>query len=90
MTELSATISAANSAFKVSSMSADMRFGSPLRGMGCTYAKADNSTDGVTRESLLRDLRAVQARDDALLGPTEKALLVILERIVDGGVRDEG
>lgn len=79
MTERSAT----SSAFRVSSVSADMRFGSPLQGMGCTYAKADNSTNGVTCESLLCDLRAAQARDDAMLGSTEKALLVILERIVD-------
>lgn len=75
--------SAASLAFEVSDVSAAMRFGSPLQGMGCTYAKADNSTDGVTCESLLRDLRAVQARGDALLDPTEKALIVILERIVD-------
>jgi len=74
---------AANSAFEVSSVSSRMRFGSPLRGMGYgPEVKADNSTDGVTCESLLDDLRAAQAKDNVILGPTEKALLVILERIV--------
>lgn len=81
---------AASSAFEVSSVSAAMRFGSSLRGMGYgPDVGADTSTDGVTCESLLRDLRAVQARGNAMLGPVEKALLVILERIVDGG-REEG
>lgn len=70
-------------AFSVSCVSADMRFGVLLQGIGYgPDVKADNSTDGVTCESLLRDLRAAQTRDDAMLGSTEKALLVILERIV--------
>lgn len=84
MTECPATTSASSVAFDVSSVPAAMEFGSSLKELGyhSLSIKSDNSTDGVTCESLLDDLHAAQAKGSVILRSTEKMLIVILERIV--------
>lgn len=67
-----------------SCLSIQMEPGTFASGYGLTV-NVDNSTNGVTCESLLDDLHATQAKDNVILSPTEKALIVILERIVEAG-----
>lgn len=59
-------------------------------GLGISTSRIGNSTDEISCESLLADLRVAQGRGDVALGSTEKMLIVILERIVGDDRRERG